>query len=257
MATERIGGGDSFEKGAGGQCILELSNVWKVYLMGEVEVPAIRGIDFCVTKGDYISITGPSGSGKSTLLNMVGCLDTPTAGKILLGGLDISTLSENELAGIRRETIGFVFQTFNLIPSLTARENVALPMRFDGTPRSVAHKKAALLLDLVGLGKRVDHKPSELSGGERQRVAIARALINEPDIILADEPTGNLDTKSGEKVMELLESLHNKGITLVTITHDHTIAKRAKTRIHIVDGRLSKDIPNEDNNNKQDKKNEN
>jgi len=218
------------------QCILDMSDVWKVYLMGKIEVPAIRGIDFCANKGEYISITGPSGSGKSTLLNLVGCLDNPTAGKITLGGVDIKLLSENELARIRRKMIGFVFQTFNLIPSLSAKENVALPMRFDGFPKSVAHQKAEALLELVGLGHRQNHKPSELSGGERQRVSIARALINDPHMILADEPTGNLDTRSGQKVVEILEGLNKNGMTLIVITHDQNISKRADRRLHIVDG---------------------
>jgi putative ABC transport system ATP-binding protein len=220
------------------QCILDMSDVWKVYLMGKVEVPAIRGIDFCANKGEYISITGPSGSGKSTLLNLVGCLDSPTAGTITLGGVDIKLLSENELARVRRKMIGFVFQTFNLIPSLSAKENVALPMRFDGFSKSVAQQKADALLEMVGLGHRQNHKPSELSGGERQRVSIARALINDPHMILADEPTGNLDTRSGQNVVDLLEGLHENGITLIVITHDENISKRASRRLHIVDGRF-------------------
>ncbi len=220
------------------QCILDMSDVWKVYLMGKVEVPAIRGIDFCANKGEYISITGPSGSGKSTLLNLVGCLDSPTAGTITLGGVDIKLLSENELARVRRKMIGFVFQTFNLIPSLSAKENVALPMRFDGFSKSAAQQKADALLEMVGLGHRQNHKPSELSGGERQRVSIARALINDPHMILADEPTGNLDTKSGQNVVDLLEGLHENGITLIVITHDENISKRASRRLHIVDGRF-------------------
>jgi putative ABC transport system ATP-binding protein len=230
------------------QCILNLEEVWRVYLLGKVEVPAIKGVDLCVNKGEYISVTGPSGSGKSTLLNLVGCLDTPTAGKITLGGVDIDLLSENELARVRRKMIGFVFQTFNLIPSLSAKENVALPMRFDGFPKSVAGQKAAALLGLVGLGERVDHKPSELSGGERQRVAIARALVNDPHIILADEPTGNLDTASGQKVIELLEGLNENGITLIVITHDHKLADRADRRVHIVDGKFVDKRAYDDNN---------
>lgn len=220
------------------QCILQLEEVWKVYLMGKIEVPAIKDITFCADKGEYISIMGPSGSGKSTLLNLIGCLDTPTAGRIILGGIDIEMLSENDLARIRRKTIGFVFQTFNLIPSLSAKENVSLPMRFDGFPRSVALKKAEALLDLVGLGHRVDHKPSELSGGERQRVSIARSLINDPQIILADEPTGNLDSKSGKMVVELLEGLNKNGMTLIVITHDQNIGQRAKRQLHLVDGKF-------------------
>jgi putative ABC transport system ATP-binding protein len=221
------------------QCILELEDVWKVYLLGKVEVPAVRGVNLCVDKGEYISITGPSGSGKSTLLNLVGVLDTPTAGKISISGIDISLLTENELARIRRKLVGFVFQTFNLIPSLSAKENVALPMRFDGYSKSVAHKKAEKLLELVGLEHRINFKPMELSGGERQRVAIARSLINDPHIILADEPTGNLDSKSGEKVIELLEGLNRNGMTLIVITHDQNLANRANKNYHIVDGKMN------------------
>jgi len=220
------------------QNILQMEDVWKVYLMGKVEVPAVRGIDFCTNKGDYIAITGPSGSGKSTLLNLIGCLDTPTAGRIMLSGVDIELLSENDLARVRRKTIGFVFQTFNLIPALSAKENVALPMRFDGFPKSAAHQKAEALLEMVGLGHRVEHKPTELSGGERQRVAIARALINDPQMILADEPTGNLDTKSGQMVIDLLEGLNKNGMTLIVITHDAGIADKARKKLHIVDGRF-------------------
>jgi putative ABC transport system ATP-binding protein len=233
------------------QCILSMEDVWKVYLMGKVEVPAVRGVNFCADKGEYVSIMGPSGSGKSTLLNLIGVLDTPTVGKISLSGIDISLLSENELARIRRKLIGFVFQTFNLMPSLSARENVALPMRFDGYPRSVAHQKADALLGLVGLENRVEHKPNELSGGERQRVAIARSLINDPHIILADEPTGNLDQKSGQKVIELLEGLNRSGMTLIIITHDGELAKRAEKQLRIVDGRFVDANHNNSNNNKK------
>jgi len=220
------------------KCILEMKDVWKVYLLGKVDVPAIRGVDFCVDKGDYISIRGPSGSGKSTLLNLIGCLDTPSSGRILLGGIDIETLSEDELAAVRRKMIGFVFQVFNLIPSLSAKENVSLPMRFDGVSKGVANKKAEALLELVGLSHRVNHKPSELSGGERQRVSIARALANDPAVILADEPTGNLDSKSGEKIIDVLEDLNKRGITLIVITHDLRIAGRAKKQLHLADGKF-------------------
>ena len=221
--------------------IWEMEGVWKVYLMGKVQVPAIRGIDFCTDKGEYVAIIGPSGSGKSTLLNLIGCLDSPTAGRILLGGIDASKMSEDKLAQVRRRMIGFVFQTFNLMPGLTAQENVALPMRFDGAPKGMALKKAAALLDIVDLGPRIKHKPAELSGGERQRVAIARALINDPQIILADEPTGNLDTKSGQKIVEVLEGLNKKGMTLIVITHDARLSERAHRRLHLVDGRFMDD----------------
>lgn len=220
------------------QCIVEMENVWKVYLLGKVEVPAIRGINFYVSKGEYVSIMGPSGSGKSTLLNLVGCLDTPTVGRILLGGINIAMLSENELATIRRRSIGFIFQTFNLLPGLTAQENVALPMRFEGISKWACNQRAAHLLELVGLEERMHHKPMELSGGERQRVAIARSLINDPAVILADEPTGNLDTKTGLKIVELLEDLNKKGMTLIVITHDDELSSRAHRRLHLVDGKI-------------------
>ncbi len=221
--------------------ILDLKDVWKVYLAGDIEVPAIRGVSLEVEAGDYVSINGPSGSGKSTLLNMIGCLDTPTDGKIRLGGYDIETLSEDELAAVRRKLVGFVFQTFNLMPSLSALENVALPMRFDGFSRKEAEEKARILLELVNLEHRLRNKPGEMSGGERQRVAIARALINDPSIILADEPTGNLDTTSGAKVIDMLERLNAQGMTLIIITHDPELSERAEKRLHIVDGKLTSD----------------
>jgi len=215
-----------------------LEDAWKVYLMGKVEVPALRGVNLKVEQGDYTAIEGRSGSGKSTLLNIMGCLDSPTAGDVLIDGINTSRMSENQLARIRRRKIGFVFQTFNLMSGLTAQENVALPMRFDGVSAGVARKKAAELLDVVGLGERIDHKPMELSGGERQRVAIARALINDPELVLADEPTGNLDSKSGKIVIEVLEDLHKTGVTLVVITHDQAVAKRADNSIRLIDGTI-------------------
>jgi putative ABC transport system ATP-binding protein len=238
------------------ECIVEMSDVWKVYLMGKVEVPAIRGLNFCVSKGEYVSIMGPSGSGKSTLLNLVGCLDTPTVGQILLGGINIALLSENELAAIRRRSVGFIFQTFNLLPGLTAQENVALPMRFEGISKGPAMQRAGYLLDLVGLSERMRHKPSEMSGGERQRVSIARSLINDPALLLADEPTGNLDTKTGMKIVELIEGLNERGITLIVISHDPELAKRAHRRMHLVDGRIVDDNTFQvyNNNNKPRKK---
>jgi putative ABC transport system ATP-binding protein len=235
---------------------LELRDVWKVYLLGRVEVPAVRGVNICVGRGEYLCIQGPSGSGKSTMLNLIGCLDSPTAGTVLLVGLDTSSMSENTLARARRKMVGFVFQTFNLISGLTAKENVALPMRFDGVSKAAASKKAEELLGIVGLEGRVNHKPGELSGGERQRVAIARALINDPAIILADEPTGNLDTKSGMMVIELLESLNKRGITLIHITHNPIHAKRADRVLHLVDGMIVDDeaFNKHDNNKKRGRK---
>jgi len=218
--------------------IIKLDDVWKIYQMGKVEVPALRGVNFDVNKGEYVSITGQSGSGKSTMLNILGCLSSPTRGKVYIDGIDTTTMSDNELARIRREKIGFVFQQFNLLRDLTAEENVALPMRFNKVSKRDAIKRARELLDLVGLGKRKAHKPTELSGGEQQRVAIARALVNDPEVILADEPTGNLDTASGENVVEVLEKLHGTGKTLVVITHEAYLAERAERGVSLMDGKI-------------------
>ncbi len=219
-----------------GKVIIKLENVKKVYHLGEVLVEALRGINLSVRKGEFLAIMGPSGSGKSTCMNMIGCLDVPTSGRILLDNIDISKLHESELARIRGKLIGFVFQQFNLIPSLNALENVMLPMMFQGKPRVERIKKAMELLDLVGIKKRAYHKPSELSGGERQRVAIARALANDPEVILADEPTGNLDSKTGRLIMELLKKLNENGTTIVMVTHDEDLAKYADRIALIKDG---------------------
>jgi len=221
--------------------IIKLDDVWKIYKMGDVDVPALRGLDIDVKEGEFITILGKSGSGKSTSLNMVGCLDIPTKGKVYLDGQDISKLDENELARIRGKKIGFVFQTFNLIPSLNAIENVMLPMLFQDVPENVRRKRASELLNLVGLEGRMMHKQSELSGGERQRVAIARALINDPEIILADEPTGNLDSKTGMEIMDIFKNLHKQKKTIVMITHDKYLANYAKRIVHLKDGRAIKD----------------
>ena len=221
--------------------IIELKEVWKIYQMGEVEVPALKGLSLQIREKEFVAIIGPSGSGKSTSLNMVGCLDLPTRGTVLLEGVDISTLKESDLAQIRGKKIGFIFQTFNLITSLSALENVTLPLLFHDTLES--HKrvqKAKDILEKVGLGHRMAHRPSELSGGERQRVAIARALINDPDIILADEPTGNLDSVTGKEVMNLIRNLHKEGKTIILITHDASIAKYAQRKIVIRDGQVVK-----------------
>ena len=209
--------------------------------MGEVDVPALRGLDIDIKEGEFVTILGKSGSGKSTSLNMVGCLDIPTKGTVYLDGQDISKLDESELARIRGKKIGFVFQTFNLIPSLNALENVMLPMLFQGVPEEVRKKRASELLNLVGLGSRMMHKQSELSGGERQRVAIARALINDPEIILADEPTGNLDSKTGMEIMDIFKNLHKQKKTIVMITHDKYLASYAKRIVHLKDGRAVQD----------------
>jgi len=221
--------------------MFELQEVWKIYEMKGVETNALRGTSLKIKKGEYVAILGPSGSGKSTLMHIMGCLDTPTKGRVFVEGREVSELSDDDLAKIRREKIGFVFQAYNLIPGLTAAENVALPMRFSGYGRSEAQSKAKEILKRVGLEKRTTHKPNELSGGEQQRVAIARSLSNDPDAILADEPTGNLDTKSGREIFELLESLHKKtGKTIIVVTHDINLAKRAHREIRIMDGMITK-----------------
>ncbi len=219
--------------------VIELQDVWKIYNMGNVEVPALRGISLKVFHGEFVAIMGPSGSGKSTAMNMVGCLDVPTRGKIFLSGQDISQLSESDLAQIRGKKIGFIFQTFNLMPGLTALENIMLPMTFQGVPRDQREKRAKELLVSVGLGDRLNHKPMELSGGQQQRVAIARSLANNPEVILADEPTGNLDTKTGREVMTMLSDLHSReGKTIVMVTHDPNVAKYAKRSVNLKDGKV-------------------
>ena len=217
--------------------VIELDNIWKIYEMGEVDVVALRGVSLQIMQGDFLAITGASGSGKSTMMNLVGCLDMPSRGEIYLDGKDIAKMSESELAQIRGQKIGFIFQQFNLIPTLTALENVMLPLEFQeikAKPRSLE------LLELVGLGDRVYHLPSQLSGGQQQRVAIARALANDPDVVLADEPTGNLDSKSGIEIISLLEKLWKKGKTIIIVTHDLELAKHAKRRIQLKDGEIVK-----------------
>ena len=219
--------------------IIRLENVWKIYKMGEVEVPAVKGLNLDINKGEFVSIMGPSGSGKSTTMNMVGCLDIPTKGKIFLSGQNIAHLEESDLAQIRGKTIGFIFQQFNLISTLTALENVTLPMIFQGISQTKREKRAAKLLGLVKLKHRMFHKPSELSGGEQQRVAIARALCNDPEIILADEPTGNLDSKAGQQVMDMLMTLHKKEKkTIILVTHDVHLVKYSTKTIRLKDGEV-------------------
>lgn len=219
--------------------IIEIQDVWKIYQMGKVEVPALRGINLDIKEKEFLVVMGASGSGKSTSLNIIGCLDIPSKGKVFLDGQDITKLSEDELARIRGKKIGFIFQTFNLIPSLNALENVSLPMIFQGGSAEERRKRAVELLKMVGLGERIFHKPNELSGGERQRVAIARALVNNPEVILADEPTGNLDSKSGKDIMEFLTKLHKEqNKTIVMITHDPNIAKFGKRVVRLQDGRI-------------------
>jgi putative ABC transport system ATP-binding protein len=219
--------------------VIKVENAWKIYKLGKTEVQAVRGISINIKKGEFVSIVGKSGSGKSTVLNMVGCLDIPTKGSIYLDGKNIAKLDEGTLAKIRGKKIGFIFQTFNLIPSLTTMENVGVPMIFQNYTPEQREKRSRELLEIVGLGHRLTHKPSELSGGERQRVAIARALSNDPEVILADEPTGNLDTKTGEQILKLLTELHKKeGKTLIIVTHDSYVAKRADRIICLQDGQV-------------------
>jgi putative ABC transport system ATP-binding protein len=218
--------------------VIRLENVQKIYDLGKVKVEAVRGISLTIHKGEFVGIEGPSGSGKSTLLNMVGCLDVPTKGEIYLNDKKVSSLSESNLATIRGRRIGFIFQQFNLIPTLTALENVTLPMVFQGYGSIQRTKRGRELLRKVELEERMNHKPSELSGGQQQRVAIARALANNPSMILADEPTGNLDSKTGKHVMSLLNKLNDDGITIVMVTHDPISAKHAKRVFYLKDGQL-------------------
>jgi putative ABC transport system ATP-binding protein len=217
--------------------VIKLEKVWKTYHMGEIEVHALRGMDFEVKEGEFVAIMGPSGSGKSTAVNMVGALDIPTKGEIYLEHRNIAHLSESELAKIRGKKIGFIFQTFNLIPTLTAKENIMLPMIFQGVPYQKRKQRAENLLKMVGLEDRMDHKPTELSGGQQQRVAIARALANDPEVIIADEPTGNLDSKTSRLVIDFLCRMHEKEKkTIVMVTHDKDMAKYAERIEHLKDG---------------------
>ncbi len=221
--------------------VIKLKNVWKIYHRGEIPIPALRGINLDINEGDFVAITGASGSGKSTMMNIIGCLDIASKGTIYLDNKDISTLPESKLSEIRGKKIGFIFQQFNLIHTLTALENVMLPMEFQDVPTDESKKRAEKVLTLVGLKDRIHHRPSELSGGEAQRVAIARALANDPEIILADEPTGNLDSKTGKYIMDFLSDLHKKQKkTVVIITHDLHLAKFAKKIVQIKDGKIIK-----------------
>jgi putative ABC transport system ATP-binding protein len=224
--------------------IIEIDQLHKVYILGQTKVHALRGIDLAVESGEYASIMGPSGSGKSTLMNIIGCLDVPTKGRYRLNGQDVSGLADDALARIRNKEIGFVFQTFNLLPRATALHNVELPLIYNGTSSSKRKEKAKLALEKVGLDDRMYHKPNELSGGQRQRVAIARALVNDPAMILADEPTGNLDTTTGEEIMQIFDKLNEQGNTIILVTHEDFIANHSRRTIRLKDGLVeSESIP--------------
>ena len=225
--------------------IIQTTDLSRVYRMGSETIHALRRVSIRIDKGEYVAFMGPSGSGKSTLMNIVGCLDTPTDGQYVLNGKDVSNMSDNELAEIRNKEIGFVFQTFNLLPRSSALENVALPLVYAGYGKTARQAKAMQVLESVGLGDRARHKPNELSGGQRQRVAIARALVNEPSIILADEPTGNLDSKTSYEIMELFERLHAKGNTIIMVTHEEDIAKYAHRIVRLRDGLIESDEVNQ------------
>lgn len=224
------------------QALIELRDITKVYQMGSQDVHALAGVTLHVHANEYVAIMGPSGSGKSTMMNIVGCLDTPTSGEYYLNSQKVSEMTDNELAEIRNREIGFVFQTFNLLPRVNCLQNVELPLVYSGMRRSLRRQRAAEVLESVGLGERMDHKPNELSGGQRQRVAVARALVNNPSIIMADEPTGNLDTRTGEEIMHLFEQLYREGNTLLVVTHEEDIAQHARRIIRLRDGLIESDV---------------
>jgi putative ABC transport system ATP-binding protein len=221
--------------------VIRTYDLWKTYVMGDQEINAVSGVDITIKRGEYVAIMGPSGSGKSTLMNLIGCLDTPSKGQYFINGNLVSEMSDDDLARIRNKEIGFVFQTFNLLPRATSLHNVELPLIYSGISADVRIEKARMAMRAVDLEKRMHHKPNELSGGQRQRVAIARALVNNPSILLADEPTGNLDSATGNEIMALFERLYTQGNTIVLVTHEHDIALHAHRIIHVRDGKIEKD----------------
>jgi putative ABC transport system ATP-binding protein len=226
-----------------GPLVIAIENVTKLYQMGDETIHALRGVSLEIRRNEYLAVMGPSGSGKSTMMNMLGCLDTPTAGRYEFNGSDVKSMTDDELADIRNREIGFVFQTFNLLPRSDALRNVELPLIYGGVPPNERHERARKALDDVGLSERIHHKPNELSGGQRQRVAIARALVNRPSIILADEPTGNLDSKTGIEILALFEELYEKGNTIIVVTHEESVARNARRIIRLHDGLIDSDGP--------------
>ncbi len=224
--------------------LIEIASLTKTYIMGADIVEALKGVNLTIHKNEYTALMGPSGSGKSTLMNLLGCLDTPTSGTYMLNGNDVSRMDDGELAEIRNKEIGFVFQTFNLLPRLSALDNVALPLIYAGQNKTKRMERASHVLDIVGLGDRMSHKPNELSGGQRQRVAIARALVNNPSIILADEPTGNLDSKTSDEIMRILEEIHSQGNTIILVTHEYDVSLHAHRIVRLKDGAIESDTPN-------------
>ncbi len=218
--------------------LIEMHALTRVYQLGPQEIYALRGVDLKIDMGEYVAIMGPSGSGKSTLMNIIGCLDTPTSGRYLLDGIPVETMNDDDLAAVRNKKIGFVFQTFNLLARTTALQNVELPLIYAKIPRAKRREQAEEALTAVGLGDRMNHQPNELSGGQRQRVAIARALVNKPSLLLADEPTGNLDTQTGREILDLFRELHSRGNSIIMVTHEDDVAKEAKRVVHIRDGKV-------------------
>ena len=221
--------------------MIEVKDIVKVYKNGRLSLEVLKGLNLNVEKGEYLALMGPSGSGKSTFLNILGCLDNLTTGQYILDGIDVSNMGEDELSTVRNEKIGFVFQAYNLLPKLTALENVELPAMYKGVDRKTRHEKAKIALESVGLAERMNHRPVEMSGGQKQRVAIARALINEPKIIFADEPTGNLDSKSGEEILKIFKELNDQGVTIIMVTHEEDVAEHAKRIIRLKDGVINSD----------------